>query len=72
MSIEEAKREIADILEVNDDEIIEDKELKDFDAWDSIAVLSVISLVSDNTGRFLHASEITALSTVGDLLNLLV
>ncbi len=65
-------REIADILEVSNEEVVLDKPLDEYEAWDSVAVLSVISLVNDQTGRFLHASDILKLNTVQDLVNLLV
>ncbi len=68
----EAIREIADILEIDDADVDENQNLKDFDTWDSIAILSIISLVSENTGKFLHATEISSMVTVSDLIKLLV
>ena len=65
------KREIADILEVEEDELNPENRLEEYEAWDSIAVLAIISLVSENKGAFLHADDINKLNTVGDLFNLL-
>ena len=71
MTKEEKLETIADILEVEVSELEDDKELKDFDSWDSVAVLAIISEVIDNTGKYLHASEIEGLNTIQDLINVL-
>lgn len=70
MTKEEKLELIADILEVEVEELNDEAVLEDFEAWDSVAVLSIISAVNEETGHFLHASEITALKTVADLLPL--
>ena len=62
---------LADILEVEPNAISADDKLEDFEAWDSVAVLSVISLYTDITGKFIHASEILKMTTVSDIINLL-
>lgn len=62
---------IADILEEDVDAIVEDKELTEYENWDSVAVLSVISVVNERKGQYLHASEIAKLITVSDLMKLL-
>lgn len=56
MTREEKLEVIADILEV--EEVEEDNVLEDFETWDSIAVLSVISVITEETGLFPHANEI--------------
>ena len=58
---------IADILEIEPEEVKEDAVLEKFEAWDSVAVLGVISAVSEETGKYLHADEILKLKTIGDL-----
>lgn len=60
---------IADILELEPEEIKEESVLEEFDTWDSVAVLSVISVISEATGRFPHADEIKKMKTVIDLMN---
>jgi len=62
---------IADILEEDIENIKEENELADYENWDSVAVLSVISVVGERTGRFLHASEIGNLVTIKDLMEVL-
>ncbi len=71
MSREERIEIIADILEEDIDSILEDKELTEYENWDSVAILSVISVVNENTGKFLHASDIEKLVTVADLMKVL-
>lgn len=71
MSREEKIEIIADILEVELEDVTETRLLEEFDAWDSVAVLGVISAVSEETGRYLHADEIRQLKTIGDLFDIL-
>lgn len=68
MSREKIIEEIADILEIDVEEVIEEKKLDDFDTWDSVAVLSVIAIMNEWFGRYPHADEIRKLITVGDLI----
>ena len=44
---------IADILEVEPDEVQEDMVLEDFETWDSVAVLSVIAMMDEHFGKYL-------------------
>ncbi len=62
---------IADILEVEPEELTEESVLEDFDAWDSIAVLGVIAIITENTGKYPHASEILKYKTVKDIMDAL-
>lgn len=69
MTKQEKIEAIADILEVEIEEISEEKRLEDYDTWDSVAVLSVITFMNEHYNRFPHASEIKKYKTVGDLLS---
>ena len=71
MTREEKLEVMADILEADVDEISEDSALEDFETWDSVAVLAVISEIEDRTDNFLHASDILKLKTVKDIMDLL-
>lgn len=71
MTREEKVETIADILEIELDEVLEDAVLEEFETWDSVAILGVISAVSEETGRYLHADEIRQLKVVGDLFEIL-
>ena len=69
MTRDEMLEIIADILEVEIDEVQEDKRLEDYDTWDSVAVLAVISVINEKFNRFPHASEIQKYVTVKDLMD---
>lgn len=68
--MEELKKKLEDILE---EENIQDGDiLKDFDYWDSLAVLSIISMASENYKKTFKAADIRECSTVGDLCELIL
>lgn len=69
MNREEKLEIIADILEVEPDELEEDMVLEDFETWDSVAVLSVIAMMDEKFGKYPHASEIRQYIRVIDLMN---
>lgn len=69
MNKEEKLKIIADILEVEPDELEEDMVLDDFETWDSVAVLSVIAMMDEKFGKYPHASEIRQYIRVIDLMN---
>ncbi len=69
MSREEKLKILADILEVEVDELQEDMILDDFETWDSVAVLSVIAMMDEKFGKYPHASEIRQYKRVIDLMN---
>lgn len=61
--------EIADILEMEVDELTPECVLDEIETWDSIAVLSVISVMNDKFNKFPNAEEIRKYKTIGDLLD---
>lgn len=69
MNREEKLEIIADILEVEADELQENMVLDDFETWDSVAVLSVIAMMDEKFGKYPHASEIRQYIRVIDLMN---
>lgn len=68
MTEQEKVEVLADILELDESEVTRDLALKDCYAWDSIAVLSVISIMNEKFNRFPHANEIEQYKTIGDLM----
>lgn len=68
MNKEEKMEIIADILEVDMDELKEDMFLDEMEAWDSVAILSVIAVMNDKFNRYPMAEEIKSYKTVADLL----
>lgn len=69
MTEQEKIEALADILELEEDDVLREKELNDCEAWDSIAVLSVIAIMNDKFNRFPHADEIKKYKTIGDLMD---
>jgi acyl carrier protein len=57
--------EMAEILE--EDSVTADDELKNFESWDSLAVLSVVALVDSQFGINMSAQEINEAETIGQL-----
>lgn len=68
MTDKERYEAVANILELTTDELSADMLLEDIDTWDSIAVLSVISIINEKYGRYPMAKEIGQNETVGDLI----
>ncbi|MCI8364024.1 MAG: acyl carrier protein [Eubacterium sp.] len=69
MTREEKIETIADILEMDDENIKEDMVLEELETWDSVAVLSVISVINEKFDRYPSAEEISAYKTVQDLMD---
>ena len=63
---------IAEILEVDVDDIQSSDELKSFDSWDSLSSLSIISFVEEDYKIPLFAKEILEAKTVGGLYELII
>lgn len=68
MTEQEKLIEIADILEVEPEEINKNSMLEDIETWDSVAILSFIAVMNDKFNKFPNAQEIRSYATVGDLM----
>lgn len=68
MDKEKILADLAEILE--EDEVKESDVLKEFDAWDSLAILSIISYASDNFHKQLSNDDIRGVNTIGELIAL--
>ncbi len=60
--------DLAEILE--EDSVNETDVLADFDAWDSLSVLSIIAYASEHYKMQLKKEDIRSMKTVGDLMTL--
>lgn len=60
---------LAEILEV--ETVKDDDVLNDFDCWDSLTLLSIISLASESYGKQLTNDVIRASKTIGGLKKLI-
>lgn len=56
---------LADILEV--DEVLPSHELHNFEAWDSIAALSLVVSIRSNYGVVITTEDLRRITTVADL-----
>lgn len=57
-----------DLAEILEEESVQESDvLADFEAWDSLSILSIISYVSENYKKQLKNEEIRSQETVGDL-----
>lgn len=68
MSNEEKMEGIAESLEMEVEELTPDMVLEDLENWDSVAVLSVISIINEKFDRYPDATEILGYKTIGDLM----
>jgi len=59
--------QLAELLEV--DVVRDEQTLEDFESWDSLTVLSIIALASENYNLVLRADEIREFKTVGNLVS---
>ncbi len=60
---------IAESVEMDVSEINPDTVLAEMENWDSVAVLSIISVINEKFNKFPSAAEILKYTTVGDLMN---
>jgi acyl carrier protein len=63
--MDEFLQKIAAILEVESLKEVDD--LKSFEQWDSLAVLSIIAMLDANYGVNLRAADLQPVKTAGDL-----
>lgn len=68
MSNEEKMEFIAESVEMEVEELTPDMALEDLENWDSVAVLSVISIINEKFDRYPDATEILGYKTIGDLM----
>ncbi len=71
MKKSEFYRELEEVLEADSGSISGDEVLADFDAWDSLAVLTFIAMVDEKFEVTLTASKLALVKTVTDLVALL-
>lgn len=59
---------LADLFEVEPDEIVDNQVLDDFEPWDSMSKLSLIVLMDDECGKKLTGEQIRSFKTIGDII----
>ena len=69
MELEKKIELLADLFEVEPEEIVTEQRLDEFDAWDSMSKLSLIVLMDDECGKKLTGEQILKFQTMGDILD---
>ena len=60
---------LADLFEVEPEEIIYEQELSSFDPWDSMSKLSLIVMMDDECSKKLTGEDILKFETLGDIMD---
>lgn len=68
--MEKVYKELAELLEV--EEVKDSDTLEDFECWDSLTILTIIALSSDQYGKSLSANDIKEAKTIGGLIRILI
>lgn len=68
MELEKKIELLADLFEVEQEEIVAEQKLDEFDAWDSMSKLSLIVLMDDEFGKKLTGEQIIKFQTLGDIM----
>ena len=62
---------IEDIMELNEGTLKADSVLADFEEWDSITALSIISMMDEEFGKTITGADVKACETVADILKIM-
>ncbi len=68
MELEKKVELLADLFEVEPEEIVAEQELTSFDAWDSMSKLSLIVMMDDECNKKLTGEQILQFKTLGDIM----
>lgn len=60
---------LADLFEVEPEEIVYEQELSSFDPWDSMSKLSLIVMMDDECSKKLTGEDILKFETLGDIMD---
>lgn len=71
MTTEKKLELLAEILDVDMEEISPEKEFAEFEEWDSVAVLSFIAMMDEEFGKEVKGAEIKEFVTIQDALDLM-
>ena len=71
MTLERKMELIADVLDLDAEDISPDTVLADLDEWDSLAALSLIVMADEEFGKKLSGETIKGFVTIQDILNFL-
>lgn len=69
MSNEEKLEKIADIMDIEVEDLQEDAHLSDYEEWDSVAILSFIALMDEQFSKAVPGATIKQFITIKDVMN---
>jgi len=68
MKVSEFIEKLKETLELENEELNEDTNLKDLEEYDSLSVLSIIAMIDENFGKQLSAQQFSDVTTVKSLI----
>jgi acyl carrier protein len=68
MKVNEFIEKLKETLELEDEKLNEDTNLKDLEEYDSLSVLSIIAMIDENFGKQLSAQQFSDVTTVTSLI----
>ena len=71
MSLEEKKEFLAEVFELEEEEVVETVILNDLETWDSVAILSIIAFMGEKFNKYPLAKEISKFKTMGDIIDMM-
>lgn len=71
MSNQEKLEKIAEIMDLELEQVKEEAVLVDYEEWDSVAILSFIALMDEEFGKAIKGAEMRELITVKDLMGVM-
>ena len=71
MKVKEFLEILQEELEIEDEELSVDTNLKELDEWDSLSVMSTIALVDEHFGKKIKGTDFETIEKVNDLLSLI-
>lgn len=70
MKTSEFTKQLADLLEIEDDLSLETN-LKDYEEYDSMAIMSIVAYIHKNFGKQFNARQLNQIDTVKSLIDLI-
>ena len=71
MSLEKKLELLADMLDMDPEDLSLDTNLEDMEEWDSLNALNLIALVDEEFGKTLSADVVNGLKTVADIIDVM-
>lgn len=70
MTIKEFTNQLAELIEIEDDLTLESN-LKEYDEYDSMAIMSLVAFIHKNFGKQFNARQLNQVETVNSLVELI-